>query len=112
MHMEATKERIPGTTLTPEQERVFRTMAARYVWWKEPDKALKYPQQIAAQVMNLGEWDDVQIFATAVGDDYLRSVLKNAEAGQFNERSWSYWHYRLHHASVGTVPPLPERKLA
>ena len=78
--MEATKERTPGTTLTPEQERVFRTMAARYVWWKEPDKALKYPQQIAAQVMNLGEWDDVQIFANAVGDDYLRSVLKNAEA--------------------------------
>jgi hypothetical protein len=109
--MEAIKQHVLDPTLTPEQECVFRIMAARYIWWKEPDKALRYPHQIAAQVMNLGDWDDVQILADAVGDDYLRSVVNNAEAGQFNARSWTYWHYRLHLAKVGTVPPLPERKL-
>ena len=90
---------------------VFRSMAARYIWWKTPEEALRYPQQIAAQVMNLGDWDDVQILARAVGDDYLRAVIRTAEAGQFNERSWAYWHYRLHLAKVGRVPPLPERTI-
>ena len=99
--------RIPGGS-----EPVFRAMAARYIWWKTPEEALRYPQQIAAQVMNLGEWADVQILARSVGDDYLCAVIRTAEAGQFNERSWAYWHYRLHLAEVGSVPPLPERKIA
>jgi hypothetical protein len=92
-------------------EPVFRAMAARYIWWKTPEEALRYPQQIAAQVMNLGDWADVQLLARAVGDDYLRAVIRTAEAGQFNERSWAYWHYRLHLAEVERVPPLPERRI-
>jgi len=98
--------RIPAAS-----EPVFRAMAARYIWWKTPEEALRYPQQIAAQVMNLGDWGDVQILARAVGDEYLRVVIRTAEAGQFNERSWAYWHYRLHLAKVGSVPPLPERTI-
>jgi len=86
-------------------------MAARYVWWKTPEEALRYPQQTAAQVMNLGDWDDVQALARSAGDDFLRSVIRHAEAGQFNERSWAYWHYRLELAKLGEVPPLPQRKI-
>jgi len=96
----------------PGSEKVFRVMAARYMWWKTADEALRYPQQTAAQVMNIGDWDDVQSLARVVGEDYLRAVIRTAEAGQFNARSWAYWHYRLHLAKVGTVPPLPERKIA
>lgn len=97
--------------MTLEQEQLLHTMARRYIWWKEPEQALKYPLQVAAQVMNIGDWEDVQRFAKAMGDDYLRSVLESAEIGQFDERSWSYWHYRLHLTEPGAVPPLPERKL-
>jgi len=105
------KEAQPALGVPPGSEQVFRTMAARYVWWKTSEEALRYPQQTAAQVMNLGDWDDVQILARSVGDDFLRSVIRSAEAGQFNERSWAYWHYRLHLAKLGRVPPLPERKI-
>ena len=105
------KEAQPALGVPPGSELVFRTMAARYVWWKTSEEALRYPQQTAAQVMNLGDWDDVQILARSVGDDFLRSVIRSAEAGQFNERSWAYWHYRLHLAKLGRVPPLPERKI-
>jgi hypothetical protein len=110
--MEATHERFTEPALTPEQEAILRAMAARYVWWKTPDDALRFPRQIVAQVMNLGVWEDVQIVANALGDPFLRMVIQTAEAGQFNERSWCYWHYRLHMAKVGAVPPLPERKIA
>ena len=49
--------------------------------------------------------------AEELGDDFLRQVLVSAEIGQFNPRSWHYWHYRLGMAELGEVPTLPSRKL-
>jgi hypothetical protein len=97
------------TTLTDEQLRVLREMAHRYVWWMDAADALERPERIVAQVMELGDWDDLQIVARSLGDDYLRWVIVHAEPGQFHERSWHYWHYRLRLAKLGTVPPLPVR---
>ncbi len=68
------------------------------------------PQRVIAQVMNIGDYTDVQLLASQVGDDVLRQVLAHAQAGQFNERSWTYWHYRLGLASVDHVPALPVRR--
>jgi hypothetical protein len=59
--------------------------------------------------MNIGEHEDVQALAAHVGDEVLRAVLLHAEAGQFNERSWSYWRLRLGLADVDNVPSLPTR---
>lgn len=68
------------------------------------------PERVIAQVMNLGDYADVQLLANQVGDDVLREILSHAEAGQFNERSWAYWHYRLGLASLDAVPALPMRR--
>ena len=68
------------------------------------------PERVVAQVMNIGDYADVQALAALLGDDALRAVLTNAQAGQFNERSWTYWHYRLNLASEGEVPDLPVRE--
>ncbi len=38
--------------------------------------------------------------------------LAMPETGQFNERSWAYWHYRLGLATLEQVPPMPVRKPA
>jgi len=67
---------------------------------------------VIAQVMNIGDYADVQAMAAEVGDEVLRDVLSHAEAGQFDERSWAYWHYRLGLASVDHVPALPVRRFA
>lgn len=85
-------------------------LASKYVWWKSPEEALAMPERVIAQVMNIGDYTDVQALATEVGEDALRTVLKHAEAGQFNERSWAYWHYRLGLAEVDQVPALPVRR--
>ena len=90
----------------------LRELAGTYIWWKSPEEAMKIPQRIAAQVMNIGDYDDGLRLIRAVGEEYLRSVLTNAEAGQFNARSWHYWHYRLHLSQPGCVPEMPVRKLA
>jgi hypothetical protein len=86
-------------------------LAKRYVWWKSPEDAAAQPERVMAQVMNIGDYDDVQALARAVGDDRLRSVIQRAQIGQFNERSWAYWHYRLGLAEAEQLPPMPARQL-
>jgi hypothetical protein len=86
-------------------------LARKYIWWKAPDEAMRRPQRVVAQVMNIGDYDDVQEMVQALGDDALRDVLLHAEVGQFNERSWVYWNYRLGLAAPGQVPTLPTRRL-
>jgi len=91
---------------------ILEQLARKYVWWRSPEEALCAPQRIIAQVMNLGDYEDVRRLANQLGDEALRNALKHAEAGQFNERSWAYWHYRLGMSKLGDVPPLPVRILA
>jgi hypothetical protein len=94
-----------------EQEALLR-WATKYVWWKAPDEALAHPERIVAQVMNIGDYDDVRTLFKLVDEEYLRAVLQGAEAGELNERSWAYWHYRLGLSEPGEVPALPERRVA
>lgn len=89
---------------------ILTPLAGKYIWWKAPAEAVAMPERVIAQVMNLGDYDDVQWLAEQVGDDVLCDVLTHAEAGQFNARSWAYWHYRLGLAQVEQVPPLPVRR--
>ncbi len=86
--------------------------AAKYIWWKTPGEALQHPDRVIAQVMDIGDYDDVQKLVAQVGDEYLREVLARAEIGQFTARSWAYWHYRLGLATPGKVPPMPLRGIA
>jgi hypothetical protein len=106
--------RAPELQLTQEAITCLRKLAPTYVWWKTPDEAMQFPDRVVAQVMNLGDWQDVVDMVEVVGEDYLRAVLQHAEVGQLNERSWHYWHYRLGLAVYGErpVPPMPARKLA
>lgn len=95
----------------PDRE-MLKRLAARYIWWKTPEEALEMPERIVAQVMDIGDFDDVQALAEAVGDEYLRHVVVHAEAGMFSERSWAYWNYRLGLAKPGQVIAMPERRVA
>ena len=90
----------------------LKRLASKYIWWKEPDEAVAMPERVIAQVMNIGDYSDVQTLAHQVGDDVLRQVLSHAQAGQFGERSWAYWNLRLGVAKVDHVPPMPVRKFS
>jgi hypothetical protein len=96
--------------MNPDALEQLKRLSARYIWWKTPNEALQRPRRILAQVMNIGDFEDMQQLAETVGDEALRDVLRNAEAGEFNARSWHYWHYRLGMAKLEQVPPLPKRK--
>jgi hypothetical protein len=84
-------------------------MAPRYIWWKAPEDAVKYPQRLLAQIMNMGTWDDLCELILLFTKEELINVLHKAEAGQFNARSWHFWHYKLTDCEIGGVPQLPKR---
>lgn len=86
--------------------------ARKYIWWTTPEVAILRPTRVAAQIMNLGDYDDVLALVALTGDDYLREVLRMAEIGQFSPRSWAYWHYRLGLAPPNQVPAMPTRAVA
>jgi hypothetical protein len=89
--------------------REIERLAQKYMWWKPVSESVKTPEQVAAQVMNLGDYEDICRLSEAVVEDYLRHVVEHAEAGMFDARSWHYWHYRLGLAEPDKVPPLPSR---
>lgn len=93
-----------------DNREMLKLLARRYIWWKPPDEAAREPLRVIAQVMNLGDWDDANSMRQHLGDAALRDALLHAEAGQFNARSWTWWHYRLGLAEPGKVPPLPVRR--
>ena len=106
-----------GQALLPKllgmQDAVSLRPFAKYIWWKTPEEAVSRPERLYAQVMDIGDYEDVLRLTHAVGEDALRRVLERAEAGQFNPRSWAYWHYRLGVVQPGEpVPEQPRRLMA
>lgn len=90
---------------------ILSLFARKYVWWKSEKEAAEQPERVIAQVMNIGDFDDVQALEMLAGTELLTKILNEAEIGQFSPRSWSYWHYRLDLAAVDEVPTMPSRRL-
>lgn len=88
---------------------LLERMAAKYIWWKSTADAIQLPNRVIAQVMDIGDYDDVLTLTQQLGEDALKEVLTHAEAGQFSARSWAYWHYRLGMARIDQVPSMPVR---
>lgn len=82
-------------------------LAGRLIWWKPPAEAARDIPRLAAQVMALGTWDDVQTARALLGPDAFRRVLDNPPPGVFDVRSWAYWHAVFEREPV---PPLPKRQ--
>jgi hypothetical protein len=93
------------------QQPLLYKLAAKYIWWKRPEEALRYSDRVVLQVMNIGDYEDVQELVDFFGEQALRQIISSAEPGLLNERSWAYWHYRLGMAQPGKVPPLPKRRV-
>ena len=92
---------------------LLKPFATRYIWWKSADIAISQPERIIAQVMELGDFNDVQKLLALVGEDTFREVITHAEAGLFSPKSWYYWHYRLGLCkSDDPIPQMPKRKLS
>ena len=87
---------------------ILKHLAQRYVWWNTSEWAIAHADILIANVMNLGNWDDIQTLRKEVGDEILKTVLQRSPAGYFTYRSWDYWHIKF---QINPIPSLPTRKL-
>lgn len=92
------------------QDSLLHLLARRYIWWQDPDEAREHPNRVLAQAMSFGDYDDVVQMVDTFGEDRLREVVQNAEAGWFDARSWAFWNYALKIAHLDDLPPLPVRR--
>ena len=95
----------------PAFRELLNRLAKRYVWWQTPDVTLQFPRILVARTMNMGDYEDVQGLTRFLSDEELKRVIDEAEIGEFDERSWAYWHYRLGLPVSQPVPPMPRRRL-
>ena len=86
----------------------LEAVAQRLFWWQSPSEAFADLRRFAAQVMSLGNWEDVQVTRRELGEECLREALRRPPPGVFDARSWCYWHAVL---EIRPVPPLPQRSL-
>lgn len=99
---------LPPQRFQSQEEQQLAPFAS-YIWWKTAQEALEFPDRLIAKVMTLGEYDDICRLIETVGKERLLHVLQHAEAGEFDARSWAYWHYKLTNIKHGDVPPMPKR---
>ena len=94
--------------LKEAQEAFLADAARRYIWWETTNGAMEYPQKILAQIMNIGVWNDMCKLVELFPQKELENILNAADIGQFNERSWHFWHNRF----KKKIPPMPKRILS
>ena len=80
----------------------LREIAGKYLWWGQETHSAA---RMAAQVMNLGTYDDILRLEGLLGSDALVRVMTAAEPGWFSERSWEFWRGRLR-CEVAPSPPV------
>ncbi|KMM16856.1 hypothetical protein [Synechococcus sp. GFB01] len=97
--------------LSAQQRQSLAPLAIRYIWWQPAERSLAHPRRLLAQLMNIGDWRDVQLMRSCIDDATLRQVLATARAGEFNRRSWNFWHLRLGLPHGEALPPQPQRPL-
>lgn len=98
---DATPVSFPDTT-------DLRALAARVVWFKASQDALRDPLHLIAHALTYGAHDDVTVLRRYVSDDQLRTALSAVPPGIVDARSWAYWRLKL---GLDPQAELPRRKL-
>jgi hypothetical protein len=97
--------------MSTEEEELLKSLATRYLWWQTPDEALRRPDRIIAQVMDLATLEDADDLERVVGHSAMIDVLRRAAPGWLRPRSWTYWHHRLGLVDFPAHPPRVHARL-
>ena len=84
----------------------LRAVAARVIWFEEPEEALKYPKRFLTYLMTYGSPEDVEVAQQYYTDGDFVAALDDPAPGIFDTPSWREWNTRYHRLPV---PPLPKR---
>ncbi len=49
----------PVTDVAANEDETLKALASKYIWWQDAEAALRRPQRVIAQIMNIGDHGDV-----------------------------------------------------
>jgi hypothetical protein len=82
----------------------------KYFWWEPVGSQPRSDARILAQAMNLASFEDVRRLETIVGTDRLAEIMRIAQPGWLNDKSWEFWRGRLSLATGQAIPEEPPRR--
>jgi hypothetical protein len=91
-------------------DRVIDRLGRKYLWWQPVDGQPFAEDRVIAQIMNLGTYDDILLLERAVDRTRLVEIMRHAEPGWFNDRSWEFWRGRLSFATGALIPLKAPRR--
>jgi transcriptional regulator with XRE-family HTH domain len=86
----------------------LKALSTKYIWWQKADESLENPLRVIAQIMDIGERDDVRTLEKLIGQIMLREAIIHAQPGWFRPRSWAFWRIMLELEKI--LPELPKQK--
>jgi hypothetical protein len=89
---------------------VIARFGRKYLWWRPVDGQPFSEARIILQTMNHGTHDNTLLLEQMVGGSRLVEVLRHAEPGCINDRSWEFWHRRWLFATGAAIPDKPPRR--
>jgi hypothetical protein len=82
----------------------------KYFWWEPVGGRPHSDGRIIAQTMNFGTYDDILLLEKIVGQARLVKIMRRAEPGWINDRSWEFWRGRLSFATGVVIPHQAPRR--
>lgn len=93
-----------------DDDAFVRTIGTRYLWWERQRIDAVPIRRILAQIMDIGDYDDIECAIDRLGPAPFVDAIEHALPGWFRPRSWSYWHLRLGLRGPGEpTPAMPVR---
>ena len=89
---------------------ILEQFGRKYLWWDPVGTQRFTDDRIIAQTMNLGTYDDILVLEQTVGKPQLVNIMRRAEPGWFNDRSWEFWRGRLSRTTGEAIPNQPPRR--
>jgi hypothetical protein len=89
---------------------ILAEFARKYLWWEPIGGEPFSEDRIIAQTMNFATYDDILLLEQTVGAPRLVEIMRRAEPGWLNNRSWEFWRGRLSYATGEVIAREPPRR--
>lgn len=96
--------------LSGDREAAVSALARMYLWWEAVNPSGHTAARKVAQIMHLGTYEDIRRLETILTTDELSTVMRLAQPGWFDARSWGFWRGRLEHDGQRNIPSAPPRR--
>lgn len=90
---------------------VLARFRRKYLWWQPVDGRPFSEERIIAQTMSFATYDDILLLEEAVGWPRLVEVMRRAEPGWIDDRSWEFWRGRLTFRTGAVIPDKAPRRM-